>query len=64
EAETLLPAGDPTTLHERAIELRPSYAAEYYWWGQSLASEGRTAEASDALDKARRLDPAGKVAPQ
>jgi len=63
EAQTLLPAGDPTTLHERVIELRPSYAAEYYWWGQSLASEGRTAEASDALDKARRLDPVGKVAP-
>ncbi len=61
EAEISFPATDQATLHEQVIDFRPSYAQEYYWWSQWLDSEARAGDASDALEKARRLDPAGKV---
>lgn len=64
EAET---GGDPSlpptpeALHQRIVELRPSYAQEYLWWAAWLESQGRHGEARAARETARELDPAGAL---
>ncbi len=42
---------------KRAIELDPKYATAYHWYGNSLLSRGRYAEALALIDHARQVDP-------
>ncbi|MCI0451198.1 MAG: protein kinase, partial [Candidatus Latescibacteria bacterium] len=49
-------------LYERAIELAPSYATAYHWYGISLMESGsEPAKAGDLLRKAVELDPLSPV---
>jgi adenylate cyclase len=41
----------------RALALKPSYAPAHLWLGNALGYAGRPAEALEALENARRLDP-------
>ncbi|MDX1430548.1 MAG: tetratricopeptide repeat protein, partial [Rhodothermales bacterium] len=53
-------AHDPKTaigFFERAIELNPSYAEAYRHLSEAAMALGRTAQAWEALEHARRLDP-------
>jgi len=43
---------------ERAVDLKPSYAAPYRFLGEYLLGAGKTAEAEELLERARVLDPA------
>ena len=42
---------------QRAIELGPSYAPAYLWYGETLAELGRPRAAERAIRRARELDP-------
>jgi len=42
---------------KRSIELNPSYATAYHWYGGLLSAVGRTEEAVITMEKARDLDP-------
>ncbi len=44
-------------LFARAIQLDPSQAQSYHWYGTALISDGRPKEALAALETARALDP-------
>jgi TolB-like protein len=51
---------DPETaigFFERAIELNPSYAEAYRYMSEAAMDLGRTSQAWDALETARKLDP-------
>jgi Tfp pilus assembly protein PilF len=43
--------------HEKAIELSPSYATSYHWYGVCLTYLGRPEEALEQSKKAQDLDP-------
>jgi TolB-like protein/Flp pilus assembly protein TadD len=45
----------------RAIELDPSHAIAYYWFGEFLMSMGRPAEAIAVTEEAHRMDPLSPV---
>jgi TolB-like protein len=45
----------------KGIELSPSYATGYQWYGSSLAFQGRAKEALAALQKAHELDPVSPI---
>ena len=45
----------------RAIELRPSYATAWQWYGETLLAQGRTTEALEAMERAIELDPLAPV---
>lgn len=46
----------------RAIELSPGFATAYLWHSEPLLLLGRTAEATEALERARTLDPLSMTA--
>lgn len=48
-------------LLERALALDPSQAQSHHWHGTALLGEGRVAEATKDLAKARELDPASSA---
>ncbi len=43
--------------YQRAIELSPSYASAYHWYGELLSQLQRLDEALDAMRRAAELDP-------
>ncbi len=45
----------------QALALNPRYATAQHWYGIVLRSQGRLAEALDALQRARELDPVSRV---
>ena len=45
----------------RAIALNPSYATAHQWYGESLASWGRFAEAETEVKRAQELDPLSPI---
>lgn len=45
----------------KAIELRPSYATAWQWYGEALMAQGRLADALEAVDRAIELDPLAPV---
>ena len=45
----------------QALALNPGYATAHHWFGIVLRSQGRLAEALDALERARELDPVSRV---
>ena len=45
----------------RAIELKPSYATSYFWYGKILCYSGRLDEAYDKTTRAAELDPLSNV---
>lgn len=46
---------------KRAIELNPNYATAHQWYGETLASLGRFAEAEREVKRARELDPLSPI---
>jgi TolB-like protein/DNA-binding winged helix-turn-helix (wHTH) protein/Tfp pilus assembly protein PilF len=46
---------------KRAIELNPNYATAHQWYGETLASLGRFAEAEKEVQRARELDPLSPI---
>jgi Tfp pilus assembly protein PilF len=52
--------GDPNSaiqMFEKAIGLDPEYAPAHYQMGLALRKKGRQAEAQQAFNRARQLDP-------
>jgi len=52
---------DSTELFKRAMELNPSYASAYQWYGLSLAEMGDQEVALAMLQKAWSLDPRSRI---
>lgn len=46
---------------KRAIELNPNYATAHQWYGETLASLGRFAEAEKEVKRAQELDPLSPI---
>jgi TolB-like protein/DNA-binding winged helix-turn-helix (wHTH) protein/Tfp pilus assembly protein PilF len=47
---------------KRAIELNPNYATAHQWYGETLASLGRFAEAEKEVRRGQELDPLSPIA--